>query len=590
MIGGMTAMEKGYTVEKNAQILISLMKKHGVRKVVASPGATNVCFVASIQQDSYFEVYSSVDERSAAYIACGLAEESGEAVALSCTGATASRNYVSGLTEAYYRKIPILAITSTQFTGRVGHNIPQVIDRSASMNDIQRLSVELPVIYSAEEEWLCCVKANEALLELKHRGGGPVHINLTTTYSNDYSCKELPEARFIDRICVNDTFPKLSGEKIAIIVGAHSKWEDRLTKLVDIFCEKYNAVVLYDHTSNYTGNYGVLANLITNQELYRPDCQSMDVLIHLGNVSGAYMTLYPDKVWRVSPDGEICDTFKKLEYVFEMNEEAFFNYYVVHAPNSSMDITYAEEWKKEREKILSKIPDLPFSNIWIAQQMAKKLPVNSVLHLAILNSLRSWNLFDMQKSIRGYSNTGGFGIDGCVSSLIGASLANPDIIYFGIIGDLAFFYDLNSIGNRHIGKNVRLLVINNGKGTEFRNYNHNAAKFGNDADKYIAAAGHFGNKSSVLLKHYAEDLGFKYCSASTKEEFLDNIDFFVSNKHYEQPILFEAFTSSENESDALKLVSRIDMGENQQTNVAKKIVKSIFGESGVKTIKKIINK
>ena len=590
MIGGMTAMEKGYTVEKNAQILISLMKKHGVRKVVASPGATNVCFVASIQQDPYFEVYSSVDERSAAYIACGLAEESGEAVALSCTGATASRNYVSGLTEAYYRKIPILAITSTQFTGRVGHNIPQVIDRSASMNDIQRLSVELPVIYSAEEEWLCCVKANEALLELKHHGGGPVHINLTTTYSNEYSCKELPEARFIDRICVDDTFPKLSGEKIAIIVGAHSKWEDRLTKLVDKFCEKYNAVVLYDHTSNYTGNYGVLANLITNQELYRPDCQSMDLLIHLGNVSGAYMTLYPDKVWRVNPDGEICDTFKKLEYVFEMKEEAFFNYYVTHAPNSSKNVTYAEEWKKEREKILSKIPDLPFSNIWIAQQMSKELPENSVLHLAILNSLRSWNLFDMAKSIRGYSNTGGFGIDGCVSSLIGASLANPEILYFGIIGDLAFFYDLNSIGNRHIGNNVRLLIINNGKGTEFRNYNHNAAKFGNDADKYIAAAGHFGNKSSVLLKHYAEDLGFKYYSASTKEEFLSNIEFFVSNKHYDQPILFEVFTSSENESDALKLVSRIDMGENQQTNVAKKIVKSILGESGVKTIKKIINK
>lgn len=582
-------MEKGYTVERNAQILISLMKKHNVRKVVVSPGATNVCFVASIQQDPYFEIYSSVDERSAAYIACGLAEESDEPVALSCTGATASRNYVSGLTEAYYRKIPILAITSTQFTGRIGHNIPQVIDRSSSMNDIQRLSVELPVVYSAEEEWLCCVKANEALLELKHHGGGPVHINLTTTYSNDYSCKELPEVRFIDRICVDDTFPKLSGKKIAIIVGAHNKWENSLTKLVDNFCEKYNAVVLYDHTSNYTGNYGVLANLITNQELYRPDCQNMDVLIHLGNVSGAYMTLYPDKVWRVNPDGEICDTFKKLEYVFEMNEEVFFNYYVVHAPNSSMDITYAEEWKKEREKILSEIPDLPFSNIWIAQQMSKKLPVNSVLHLAILNSLRSWNLFDIPKSIRGYSNTGGFGIDGCVSSLIGASLANPDIIYFGIIGDLAFFYDLNSIGNRHIGKNVRLLVINNGKGTEFRNYNHNAAKLGNDADKYVAAAGHFGNKSSVLLKHYAEDLGFKYCSASTKEEFLDNMDFFVSNKHYEQPILFEVFTSSENESDALKLVSRVDMGENQQTNVAKKIVKSILGESGVKTIRKIIN-
>ena len=97
-------MKKGYTDERNAQILISLMKKNGIKKVVASPGATNICFVASLQYDPYFEIYSAADERSAAYIACGLAAESGETVALSCTGATSSRNYMPALTEAYYRK------------------------------------------------------------------------------------------------------------------------------------------------------------------------------------------------------------------------------------------------------------------------------------------------------------------------------------------------------------------------------------------------------------------------------------------------------------------------------------------------------
>lgn len=70
-------MLKGYMSEKNIQILIALMKKHGVRKVIASPGTTNACFVASIQQDNFFQIYSSVDERSAAYLACGLSEESG---------------------------------------------------------------------------------------------------------------------------------------------------------------------------------------------------------------------------------------------------------------------------------------------------------------------------------------------------------------------------------------------------------------------------------------------------------------------------------------------------------------------------------
>ena len=92
-----------YTVERSQQIVISLLKQYGIRKIITSPGATNITFVASVQHDSWFELYSSVDERSAAYMACGMAAESGEPVVLTCTGATASRNYVPGLTEAYYR-------------------------------------------------------------------------------------------------------------------------------------------------------------------------------------------------------------------------------------------------------------------------------------------------------------------------------------------------------------------------------------------------------------------------------------------------------------------------------------------------------
>lgn len=113
-------MNTHYTDEVNTQIVISLLKEHKIKKVIASPGATNIRLVASMQQDDFFEMYSVVDERSAAYIACGMAEESGEPVVLTCTGATASRNYIPGLTEAFYRKLPIVAITSTQHYGRVG--------------------------------------------------------------------------------------------------------------------------------------------------------------------------------------------------------------------------------------------------------------------------------------------------------------------------------------------------------------------------------------------------------------------------------------------------------------------------------------
>jgi len=135
-----------YTDEKQAQIVIALLKAHGIRRVVASPGTTNMAFVGSVQSDPFFEMFSAVDERSGAYMAGGLAAETGEPVVLSCTGATASRNYMPGLTEAYYRKLPVLALTSMQGRGRPGHHVAQVIDRSSMPADVVKLSVDLPLV------------------------------------------------------------------------------------------------------------------------------------------------------------------------------------------------------------------------------------------------------------------------------------------------------------------------------------------------------------------------------------------------------------------------------------------------------------
>ena len=580
-------MNTFYTNERNTQILIALMKAHGVRKIIASPGTTNISLVASVQHDPFFEIYSSVDERSAAYLACGLAAESGEPVALSCTGATASRNYVPGLTEAFYRKLPVLAITSTQHTGRIGQMVPQVIDRSVQMNDLVKLSVQLPTVHDADDEWACEVAVNKALLELRLRGGGPVHINLTTTYSRDFSVKELPAVRIINRICHNDVLPELKRGRVGIFVGAHVKWDEELLKLVDDFCKTYDGVVFCDQTSNYRGKYRVLSAIVCMQSHYDSPCRKFDVLIHIGEISGAYMGFRANQVWRVSPDGEVCDVFRKLRYVFEMEEKEFFTRYAEAAQKNSAEPAFIKEWHNECTRISSKIPELPFSNIWIAQLTAHKLPDGCSLHLGILNSLRAWNFFETPDTVTGYSNTGGFGIDGGVSSLIGASLANREKLYFGIIGDLAFFYDMNVIGNHHVGNNVRVMLVNNGRGTEFRNYNHPAARFGDDADPYMAAAGHFGNRSPLLVKHYAEDLGYEYMSASNKEEYLAHVDRFLTPQITDKPMLFEVFTDSAEESKALEIINHL---ETSTEGAAKDMARKILGPSGVQTLKKILKK
>lgn len=581
-------MESFYTTERNVQIMIYLMKMHGIKKVIVSPGTTNITLVASLQQDAWFEIYSAADERSAAYMACGLAAESGEPVALSCTGATASRNYIPGLTEAFYRKLPVLAITSTQHTGRIGQLAPQVIDRSNIQNDIAVFSADIPTIHNEEDEWACNVKINTALLALKHRGGGPVHINLTTTYCRDFSVRELPESRVIRRITINEKFPEIKKPRVGIFVGSHKVWTERLTNAVEKFCEKYNAAVLCDHTSNYHGKYRVQYNLVASQYNHKEVTQKMELLIDMGEVSGAYMWLNPSKVWRVNSDGQIRDTFKKLEYLFDMDEVDFFEKYVEMGSENSSNTSYYNDCKEAYNYILNNIPELPFSNIWIAQNMSKMLPENSVLHLGILNSLRSWNFFEIHPTISCYCNTGGFGIDGIVSTLVGSSLANKCKVHFCIIGDLAFFYDLNAIGNHNVGNNIRILLINNGCGTEFKNYNHFAAKFGTDADEYMAARGHYGRQSSELVKHYAIDLGFEYFSARNKEEYLNNIERFVSQEIGDKPILFEVFTNSDEESDALNKINHIVEDPLSSKEKAKQVAKNILGEKRISTLKKLV--
>lgn len=156
-----------------------------------------------------------------------------------------------------------------------------------------------------------------------------------------------------------------------------------------------------------------------------------------------------------------------------------------------------------------------------------------------------------------------------------------------MVGDLACFYDLNSLGNRHVGANVRIMVVNNGVGTEFKNYDHKAARFGQEADAYMAARGHYGDRSHELLKHYAEDLGFEYMGASNKEELLAHLDRFTTPEHCDRPMLLEVFTDSADESDALRIMQTLEL---DTKHAAKQAVKNMLGDKGVDTIKKILKR
>lgn len=576
---------KYYTNERAQQILIAVLKANGIRKVVASPGTTNFSLVVSMEHDGAFEMYSSIDERSAAYIACGLSAESGEPVVLVCTEATASRNYMPGLTEAFYRKLPILAVTGSHGEYLIGQFEPQVIDRRNVPNDIANLSVRVPYIDNSKDEWSSTLKINQAVLELKHHGGGPVHIDLATRESTNFSVKEIAPVRIINRYTIKDSMPDLISGIIAVFVGAHKPFTEKQTQILDAFCAANNSVVLCDQTSNYYGRYRVNYCIVSSQEKFLTERCKPDLLIHIGEVSGDYWHVKSKKTWRVSEDGIIRDVNRgTLSAVFEMSESDFFKHYTPDTYEEKNSLL--EQYLADVSAVEGKIPEIPFSNPWIAHYLHDKLPAESVLHFAILNSLRAWNFFDTPQVYMSSCNVGGFGIDGCLSTVLGASLANPDKLHFAFTGDLAFFYDMNALGNRHLSNNLRILVVNNGKGTEFRMYWHPAAQFGDETDHFVAAGGHYGNKSPEVIKSYVEALGFEYMTASNKEEFIEKYEHFITPDQLGKPIVFEVFSNSEDETNAVFMLRNILEDENYKVRLMKHHVKGAVKTviSGVKDI------
>ena len=137
----------------------------------------------------------------------------------------------------------------------------------------------------------------------------------------------MPIAHKIERKTLCDELPQIIGNKVAVYVGSHVRWTERLTEAVDRFCEAYNAVVFVEPCSNYHGKYAV-PYLVVGCQQSPGQAKNPDLLIHIGEMSdNCSMVGTPKNVWRVSEDGKVVDRYRKLSTIFEMPEEVFFEKY-----------------------------------------------------------------------------------------------------------------------------------------------------------------------------------------------------------------------------------------------------------------------
>lgn len=588
-----------YTIVENARIVISLLKAHNIRHIVLSPGGSNIPIVQGVQDDPFFKCYSVVDERSAMYVAIGIYLQTGELVATSCTSAQATRNYIPGLTEAFYKHVPILAITMSKHPKYVGQEYMQCPVQTSLPVDAVKKSFSLPRISTEDDRQLCIRTTNEAILELTHHNFGPVQLNIEALDSETWSVSDncmLPEVRVIKRMYSWNNLDSyaLKGRRTMILIGEHIPFTESEKKSIEFFCEHNNAFVYTTNISNYYGKYSLnaLPVLVGATPNYYKKYLEPDVVITLGGLTGDYDCFFKlsstskadFEVWRVNTDGNVVDTYGKLTAVFQMRIEEFFDSLSNEIDNNGHE--YYTNWAEGKKQLCQDNVDLPFSNIYIAQVLHNKIPANSFLNFAILNSFRSWLYFDVDSSIKAFCNVGAFGIDGCLSTMLGQSFTTDELCFL-ITGDLAFYYDMNAIALRHIRNNVRILLVNNNGGAEFK---INTIHLQTDVSRYIAADNHFKN-----AKAWTEDNGFIYLSAKTKDELNSLVDTFVAPS--EKPIILEVFTDADNQRKAISMMisscwngTNDDRKNKQLKNTVKSAATKIVGDKGIGLLKQIIKK
>ena len=571
-----------YTIQENVRIVISLLKQYNIKYVVISPGGTNIPISQAVQDDTFFKCYSVADERSAMYFAIGLHLQTGETIATSCTSAQATRNYVPGLTEAFYKHTPILAITTAKLERFQYQDYMQAPDQCSLPKDSVKATFDLPPVTDENTRLQVCQNAKEAILETTHRNPGPVQLNIRITDSlqGKFEDVELPKISTVKRYMAwedwNDI--NLSDKKILIVIGEHRPFTERQKCAIEKFCENNNVAIYVNHLSNFHGKYSVQGNLLVSSGGFNK--LKPDLLITIGGQTGDYSifgalnNIGNAEHWRIAEDGNYVDTYGHLTKIFECPDYFFFEK-ITKAKKQTH--SYYASWE-QLNKIMNYEVELPFSNCYVAQQLYKQIPHESIMNFAILNSLRCWSYFPLHESIKGYGNVAAFGIDGCNSMLIGESMAT-DKMCFIITGDLAFFYDMNSLGIRHIKNNVRILLINNGGGAEFKILTRNWRKNIN-VEKFISANGHNGS-----AKGWAENCGFKYLTSSNKQEFLKVKKDFV--KESDRPILLEVITKEEDEVLAMTTLIQANHIDNATTKIREALV-SIIGENGIRTIKKFL--
>ncbi|WP_308558721.1 2-succinyl-5-enolpyruvyl-6-hydroxy-3-cyclohexene-1-carboxylic-acid synthase [uncultured Porphyromonas sp.] len=547
--------------------LVALLQAHGVRDVVLCPGSRNAPLVHALShQLTGATCHSIIDERSAGFYALGLALATHRAVVVCCTSGTAVANLHPAVAEAYYQGVPLIVLSADRPERWIGQWAGQTLPQPGLFGSLVRKAVHLPEPHTEEERWYCNRLINEALLAVQAPLPGPVQINVPISDPGvsllpPTSAKHTPESSdkrpigmqpgrriqqlypySIDAQAVEPLLRRLATfERKMILVGQES-WS-AATSTGDNFPQNLREQFLCigESLSNSPVSICSLdAFLASLSEVDRRALQP-DLLITLGghivsNKMKQYLRSYPPReTWHLSPDPSVVDLFCSLTEQIIAPVEPFLET-MAQSLAGCASSPYARHWRERIDRLPSPTPR--YSSLAVVGSLLNHLPEEPcVLHLANSSSVRYAELFRKPRRLLTLCNRGTSGIEGSLSTALGFARQRAEEWHFIVIGDLSFFYDLNALGLPEVGSNVRVLLLNNQRGSIFQSLP--TLEMDRLSQRYITA------EHQLRAQGWAESCGWEYLSVHEASELEETMAYFVGPA--ERPRLLEAFVSSEDE-------------------------------------------
>ena len=476
-----------YSAIPLAQTIVGLCKAKEIQQVVISPGSRNAPLIISFTGDSYFDCYSIVDERCAAFFALGLAQQLRHPVALVCTSGSAILNYYPAVAEAFYSDVPLVVISADRPKERIDVGDGQTIRQEFVMQN--HILYEANMINTGKES----SDVNEANQQLLNdalntaiQRNGPVHINapfyeplydkvaaptfgIRSVQTTSRAVQETPSSYEYLLESWN------SSERKMILVGTNYP-EEISSTWIDLLLTDPSVLMLVETTSNMhhpkiiNGIDQFLEPLASDQlEELQPE-----ILITMGGMVvskkiKAFLRKYkPERHWHIHPK-KAYDTFGCLTNHIETTPKQFFNSFLLQ---TAIDESPYQRWgldirEDRRKKHKEYVKTIPFSDFKAFEIIFNQLPQQLQLQLSNSSTVRYAQLFNSDPTHHIYCNRGTSGIDGSTSTAIGASL-QTDRITTLITGDLSFFYDSNAFWNSYVPKTFKVILINNRGGGIFR--------------------------------------------------------------------------------------------------------------------------